>query len=77
MSVWHPVLLSLQVAATATLVVALTGIALAWYLSERRGAFADTIASVVALPLVLPPTVIGFGLLWALQAGQAPAGRVA
>jgi molybdate transport system permease protein len=76
MSVWHPVWLSLQVAATATLLVTVFGIALAWYLSERRGALADTIASVVALPLVLPPTVIGFALLWALGRGS-PLGALA
>lgn len=76
MNVWHPVLLSLQVAAAATLLVAVTGIALAWYLSERRGAVADTVASVVALPLVLPPTVIGFALLWALGRGS-PLGHLA
>jgi molybdate transport system permease protein len=76
MHIWHPVLLSLQVAATATVVVAVLGTALAWYLSERRGALADTLASVVALPLVLPPTVIGFALLWALGR-ESPVSKLA
>jgi molybdate transport system permease protein len=76
MNVWHPVLLSLQVATVATVVVALAGTALAWFLAERRGAFADTVASIVALPLVLPPTVIGFGLLW-LLGSESVLGRLA
>ena len=73
--IWQPIRLSLQVATVATVLVAVTGTLLGWYLSERRGALSDTIASLVALPLVLPPTVIGFALLW-LLGRDAPLGRL-
>jgi molybdate transport system permease protein len=54
---------TLQVAATATLVTAPLAIALGWLLARREFAFKSLIETVVALPLVLPPTAIGYLLL--------------
>jgi molybdate transport system permease protein len=65
-NLWDPVRLSLQVAVLATLCVVAVGLPLAWHLARRRGPGSDLLASLVALPLVLPPTVVGFGLLYVL-----------
>ena len=61
--VWGPVLLSLRVAALATLVVMPVGVALAWILSKSRLPGRSVLAALLNLPLVLPPVVTGFFLL--------------
>ncbi|HUH59347.1 MAG TPA: molybdate ABC transporter permease subunit [Candidimonas sp.] len=58
-----PLLLSLKVAAWATLFASILGISLAFLLSRWRSPWSDVIDSVLTLPLVLPPTVIGYYLL--------------
>ena len=58
-----PVLLSLRVATLSTILAGLTGIGLAWLLARRRFPGRHILESVVILPLVLPPTVVGFYLL--------------
>jgi molybdate transport system permease protein len=63
---WGPLWLSLRLAATATVVLLAVGSPLAWWLSRAGGAWRSLIEAVVALPLVLPPTVLGFYLLLAL-----------
>lgn len=60
---WAALALSLRLAAVTTLVLFLIGTPLAWWLARTRSRFKEAIAAVVALPLVLPPTVIGFYLL--------------
>ncbi|MCB1736179.1 MAG: molybdate ABC transporter permease subunit [Gammaproteobacteria bacterium] len=60
---WQPILLTGKLAATTTLLLLLTGTPLAWWLARTRHWMRHPIAAVVALPLVLPPTVIGFYLL--------------
>ncbi|WP_142804558.1 molybdate ABC transporter permease subunit [Tepidiphilus sp. J10] len=60
---WAALALSLRLAAVTTLVLFLIGTPLAWWLARTRSRFKEVIAAVVALPLVLPPTVIGFYLL--------------
>ena len=55
--------LTLRLAATVTLVLLLVGTPIAWWLARTRVWFKGAIAAVVALPLVLPPTVLGFYLL--------------
>ena len=62
-SAWAALALSLRLAAVTTLVLFLIGTPLAWWLARTRSRFKEVIAAVVALPLVLPPTVIGFYLL--------------
>lgn len=60
---WQPVWLTLKLATTTTLVLLLLGTPLAWWLATSRKWWKELIGSIVALPLVLPPTVLGFYLL--------------
>jgi len=56
-------LLTFQVASIATVLMLLFGTPLAWWLARTRSGWKGIINAVVALPLVLPPTVLGFYLL--------------
>ena len=58
-----PIWLTLQLAAVSTVVLLLLGIPLAWWLSCTGSRFKTAIEAVIAMPLVLPPTVLGFYLL--------------
>ncbi|WP_375058567.1 molybdate ABC transporter permease subunit [Zobellella sp. DQSA1] len=58
--------LTLRLAAVTVLVLLVIGTPLAWWLSQSRSRFKTVIEAIVALPLVLPPTVLGFYLLLAL-----------
>jgi len=58
--------LTLRLAALTTLILLLLGTPLAWWLSRSRWRLKFLVEAVVALPLVLPPTVLGFYLLVAL-----------
>lgn len=62
-----PVLLSLQLAAVTTLILFVIALPLAWWLARTRSPLKPVVEAVTALPLVLPPTVIGFYLLIALN----------
>lgn len=55
--------LTFKVAGIATLLMLLFGTPLAWWLARTRSGWKGIINTVVALPLVLPPTVLGFYLL--------------
>lgn len=63
----EPVWLTLQVAAVTTVILLVLGTPLAWWLARTRTRWRVVIEAVVALPLVLPPTVLGFYLLIALN----------
>src|ERR1700740_2762152 len=58
--------LSLGLAGTVTFVLLLLGTPIAWWLARTRGWWKSPIGAVVALPLVLPPSVLGFYLLLAM-----------
>jgi molybdate transport system permease protein len=58
--------LTLKLAFTVTLLLLAIGTPLAWWLARTRSRLRDVAGAVVALPLVLPPTVLGFYLLLAL-----------
>jgi molybdate transport system permease protein len=58
-----PLYLSLKVAAWATAVNAVLGIALGWYLSQKNSVVRQGIDILATLPMVLPPTVLGYYLL--------------
>lgn len=60
---WVPLALSLKVAGWATFFAAIIGIGLAFFLSRWRSSFCNVVDSVLTLPMVLPPTVIGYYLL--------------
>lgn len=68
------ILLTIALATTTTLILLLVGTPLAWWLSRRRGTLVAALEAVVALPLILPPTVLGFYLLL-LFAPQSAMGR--
>lgn len=61
-----PIVLSLRVATTALLLALPVGIALAWLQARRRYPLRRVVDALVLLPLVLPPSVIGFVLVLAL-----------
>ncbi|WP_353235887.1 molybdate ABC transporter permease subunit [Diaphorobacter ruginosibacter] len=60
---WQAVLLTLELAGLTTLLLLLLCTPLAWWLAHTRSRWRAPISAVVSLPLVLPPTVIGFYLL--------------
>lgn len=65
---WQAIGLTLKLASITTLILLLIATPLAWWLSQTRHWTKQPIAAVVALPLVLPPTVLGFYLLITLGA---------
>ena len=71
---WQAIGLTLQVAALTTLILLLLGVPLAWWLAQTRSFWRKPVGALVALPLVLPPTVIGFYLL-VLMGPQGWVGR--
>ena len=60
------VALTLKLAGVTTLLLLLIGTPIAWWLARTRSRLKGPISAVVALPLVLPPTVLGFYLLVAM-----------
>ena len=60
---WFPIKLSFAVASAATLIALVAGSALAWLLARKRFPGRNLIDSLITLPLVLPPTVLGYYLL--------------
>ncbi len=58
-----PLLISLKTAVTATFVTFFVGIAAAWFVAGYRGRLKGLIDGIFTLPMVLPPTVVGFFLL--------------
>ncbi len=73
---WSPVRLTLELAGVTTLVLLALGTPLAWWLARSDARWKEAVATVVALPLVLPPTVLGFYLLIALGP-NGPGGALA
>ncbi|MFU0841521.1 MAG: Molybdenum transport system permease protein ModB [Burkholderia sp.] len=67
-----PVWLSLRLAAVTTVILLVIGLPLAWWLSRRKTTLSSAIGAAVTLPLVLPPSVLGFYVLVAL----GPAGPI-
>ncbi len=57
---WSAVRLTAELAALSTLLLLAVGTPLAWWLARTRSPAKPLLAALVAMPLVLPPTVIGF-----------------
>lgn len=72
---WTTVGLTAQLAALTTVLLLLVGTPVAWWLARTRSAWKPVVASLVAMPLVLPPTVLGFYLLL-LLGPQGPVGQL-
>lgn len=68
---WSPILLSLQLAALTTLLLFMTGIPLSYALYKTKSRYKFVYEALVSLPLVLPPTVLGFYLLMAFSPNNA------
>lgn len=64
--------LTLRLALSTTALLLLIGLPMAWWIAAGKGMVRAVVQAVVALPLVLPPTVIGFYLLVALGPLTAP-----
>jgi molybdate transport system permease protein len=60
------VLLTLELAAVTTVVLLVIGVPLAWWLARSKAWGKEIVAVIVSLPIVLPPTVLGFYLLIAM-----------
>ena len=72
---WFPLWLSLRVAAISTAIALAAGLWLAWTLANRTFRGKEVLDAAVTLPLVLPPTVLGYYLLVALG-GASPIGHL-
>lgn len=66
MAWFAPVSLTLQLASATALILLLLGTPLAWWMAHTRNGFTIALSAVLSLPLVLPPTVLGFYLLLAM-----------
>lgn len=74
--IWSPVRLTLELAAVTTVVLLVAGTPVAWWLARSRARWKEAVATLVAMPLVLPPTVLGFYLL-ILLGPDGPGGWIA
>ncbi|MDO9197674.1 molybdenum ABC transporter permease, partial [Rhodoferax sp.] len=72
---WDAIALTLKLAGLTTLLLLLLGTPLAWWLARTRSWLKGPVGALVALPIVLPPTVIGFYLLVAMGP-QGPVGQI-
>src|ERR1051326_8639765 len=72
---WFPLWLSLRVAFVSTAVAFVTGLWLAYILANREFRGKEVLDAAITLPLVLPPTVLGYYLL-VLLAGNSPLGKL-
>ncbi|HTO59780.1 MAG TPA: molybdate ABC transporter permease subunit [Bradyrhizobium sp.] len=74
--IWQSVSLTIELASLTTVILLILGTPLAWWLARSKSWWTEIIAAIVALPLVLPPTVLGFYLLVMLGPG-GPGGLIA
>jgi len=72
---WSAVRLTAQLAALTTLLLLVAGTPVAWWLARTRSRLKPLVAATVAMPIVLPPTVLGFYLLL-LMGPQGPIGQL-
>ena len=71
---WQAIGLSIRLATVVVSILLVAGVPLAWWLTFRRQRWTFLVEAVVALPLVLPPTVLGFYVLIAMGP-RSPLGR--
>ena len=74
--IWQPVALTAELAVVTTALLLLLGTPVAWWLARSKAWWKEGVATLVAMPIVLPPTVLGFYLLVALGP-NGPGGAVA
>jgi len=74
--IWQSIGLTIELAAVTTVILLIVGTPLAWWLARSTSWWTEAIAAIVALPLVLPPTVLGFYLL-VMLGPNGPGGWIA
>ena len=74
--IWTAIELTIELALAATVILLLIGTPIAWWLARSAAWWKEGVAAIVAMPLVLPPTVLGFYLLVVLGP-DGPGGAVA
>jgi molybdate transport system permease protein len=72
---WQPVILTLKLSGITTVLLLLISTPIAWWLARTEGWYKQPLTAVIALPLVLPPTVLGFYLLL-LLGPHGPLGKL-
>jgi molybdate transport system permease protein len=73
---WSPVKLTLELATISTIILLMVATPLAWWLARSTARWKEVAATIVSLPIVLPPTVLGFYVLVALGP-DGPGGWIA
>ncbi|RJG06960.1 molybdate ABC transporter permease subunit [Noviherbaspirillum cavernae] len=68
---WQPLLLTFRLAAITTAILLVIGIPLAWWIAHTRIRLKPVVETLVSMPLVLPPSVLGFYLLLAFSPQNA------
>lgn len=64
---WSPIILTLKLALLTTFILLIISIPMAYWLAHSKSKFKPIIEAIISLPLVLPPTVLGFYLLIAFS----------
>ena len=72
---WEPIILTLRLAGLTAAILVVVGVPIAYWLTYSRWRWKFLVEAVVALPLVLPPTVLGFYVLVAISP-RSPLGQV-
>jgi molybdate transport system permease protein len=73
---WSPIRLTIELALITTVLLLIVGTPVAWWLARSKARWKEAVATIVAMPLVLPPTVLGFYLLLMLGP-NGPGGVIA
>lgn len=73
---WSPIRLTIELALITTILLLIVGTPIAWWLARSKARWKEAVAAIVAMPLVLPPTVLGFYLLL-LLGPSGPGGWIA
>ncbi|WP_316396805.1 molybdenum ABC transporter permease [Bradyrhizobium sp. 33ap4] len=73
---WQSVALTVELACVTTMILLVIGAPLAWWLARSKTVLSEAVATMIALPLVLPPTALGFCVL-VLLGPNGPGGLLA
>ena len=74
-SAWNAILLTVQISSVATIIIFIPAVLLAWQFARRDSVTSHVVFSLFGLPMVLPPTAVGY-LLLQLLADDGPVGPV-
>jgi molybdate transport system permease protein len=64
---WTPFVLSFKLAFITSTILFIISVPFAWYLSQTKSKFKPILEALTAMPIVLPPSVLGFYILWGLS----------